>query len=89
MKSRLTRGLSLTTLLSRLSTSNELQRTQLPCPKTLNATDRPLASAMAAPSTFPDMGLSIIGLGTEYPPHTLTAKALNTLGDRFYPESDA
>ncbi|KAI6780980.1 uncharacterized protein J7T54_003122 [Emericellopsis cladophorae] len=42
---------------------------------------------MASSTSFSDMNLSIVGLGTEYPPYALKADALSTLSDRFYPES--
>ncbi|KAI5464792.1 thiolase-like protein [Mariannaea sp. PMI_226] len=42
---------------------------------------------MAAPSSFGELGLSIIGLGTQYPPYSLNADALNILSKRFYPET--
>lgn len=44
---------------------------------------------MAAPNTFSNLGLSIIGVGRHYPPHTLKADSLETLSKRFYPESPA
>jgi type III polyketide synthase len=42
---------------------------------------------MAAPSTFGELGLSIIGLSAEYPPHSLDYTCLNILGERFYPDT--
>ncbi|KAI3583305.1 thiolase-like protein [Fusarium oxysporum f. sp. albedinis] len=42
---------------------------------------------MSAPSTFGDLGLSIIGISAEYPPHSLDYTCLNTLSDRFYPDT--
>ncbi len=44
---------------------------------------------MAAPSSFRELGLSIIGLGTQYPPYALKADAIDTLSSRFYPDSPA
>jgi fungal type III polyketide synthase len=44
---------------------------------------------MAAPSAFGGLDLSIIGLGTQYPPYDLQPSALNTIADKFYPESEA
>lgn len=44
---------------------------------------------MAAPSPFGELGLSIIGLGAEYPPHDLRPDALSTIANKFYPESEA
>ncbi|KAF5004082.1 hypothetical protein FDECE_9397 [Fusarium decemcellulare] len=42
---------------------------------------------MAAPSTFGELGLSIIGIGTEYPPHSLDHTAVDILSERFYPDT--
>ncbi|QKD55862.2 thiolase-like protein [Fusarium oxysporum Fo47] len=42
---------------------------------------------MSAPSTFGELGLSIIGISAEYPPHSLDYTCLNTLSDRFYPDT--
>ena len=36
-----------------------------------------------------DLNLSILGLGAEYPPFRLNSEALETLADRFYPQSPA
>ncbi|KJR83197.1 type III polyketide synthase [Sporothrix schenckii 1099-18] len=45
---------------------------------------------MAAPNTFKsNLGLSIIGVGRQYPPYSLKPDSLNTLSKRFYPESPA
>lgn len=44
---------------------------------------------MATRDTFGDMGLSIIGISSEYPPHSLKSNALDILSKRFYPESPA
>lgn len=45
---------------------------------------------MAAPAVPGELGLSIVGLGTQYPPYALeTASALSTLSKRFYPDSPA
>ncbi|KAH8591705.1 thiolase-like protein [Bisporella sp. PMI_857] len=38
---------------------------------------------------FEDLNLSIIGLGTEYPPYLLESSVLNVLSERHYPESPA
>jgi fungal type III polyketide synthase len=38
---------------------------------------------------FGDLNLSIIGLGTEYPPYQLDPACLNTLVSRHYPKSPA
>lgn len=42
---------------------------------------------MAATRTFGELGLSILGLGTQYPPYNLKADSLDILSKRFYPES--
>jgi hypothetical protein len=44
---------------------------------------------MAAQAEFEDLGLSILGLGTQYPPHSLKPSSLEELSKRFYPESPA
>ena len=44
---------------------------------------------MAAVNTFSNLGLSIIGVGRQYPPYSLTADSLETLSKRFYPDSPA
>ncbi|AEO64316.1 uncharacterized protein THITE_2110340 [Thermothielavioides terrestris NRRL 8126] len=44
---------------------------------------------MAAAAEFEDLGLSILGLGAEYPPHALEPKSLDVLSKRFYPDSPA
>ncbi|RNJ56213.1 t3pks protein [Verticillium nonalfalfae] len=44
---------------------------------------------MTSPNTFGDLGLSIIGVGTQYPPHALDQNCLDVLAARFYPESPA
>jgi type III polyketide synthase len=44
---------------------------------------------MAAPSTFGELGLSIIGLGAQYPPYSLDASSVDTLSKRFYPDTPA
>jgi hypothetical protein len=36
---------------------------------------------------FGDLNFSIIGLGTEYPPHSLNAEALDSMSRKFYPLS--
>lgn len=42
---------------------------------------------MTAPNSFGELGLSIIGLGTQYPPYELRQDAIDILRRRFYPES--
>ena len=44
---------------------------------------------MATPSTFGELGLSIIGLGAQYPPYFLKPEELEKLGKKYYPESAA
>jgi type III polyketide synthase len=44
-------------------------------------------AGMAAPNTFGELNLSVVGLGVHYPPYSLDAKAVETLAERFYPES--
>ena len=44
---------------------------------------------MAATNTFGELGLSIIGLGAEYPPYSLKPEELEKLGTKYYPESAA
>ncbi|TDZ30119.1 Stilbene synthase 3 [Colletotrichum spinosum] len=43
----------------------------------------------AAPGVHGDLGLDIIGVGTQYPPHALAASAIDYLSQKFYPESPA
>ena len=45
--------------------------------------------AATADSFTEQLGLSIIGVGTQYPPYSLNANALDTLGNKFYPASPA
>lgn len=42
---------------------------------------------MAAPNSFGDLNLSIVGLGVQYPPNCLKSDALDTLAQRFYPDT--
>ncbi|RSM05892.1 hypothetical protein CEP52_005991 [Fusarium oligoseptatum] len=42
---------------------------------------------MTAPSTFGELGLSIIGIGTEYPPYSLEHTCIDILSERFYPDT--
>jgi hypothetical protein len=44
---------------------------------------------MATRSSFENLGLSIIGVGTQYPPYALKPDCLDTLSREFYPESPA
>ncbi|POS78423.1 chalcone and stilbene synthase [Diaporthe helianthi] len=42
---------------------------------------------MASPNRFGQLGLSILGVGSQYPPHNLKPDAIDTLATRFYPDS--
>jgi type III polyketide synthase len=42
---------------------------------------------MAAPNSFGELDLSIIGLASQYPPYSLEPNAVDTLAERFYPDS--
>ncbi|KAH6842811.1 thiolase-like protein [Chaetomium sp. MPI-CAGE-AT-0009] len=44
---------------------------------------------MTAQNEFGDLGLSVLGIGTQYPPHNLKPESLEILSKRFYPESPA
>lgn len=44
---------------------------------------------MAVQAEFEDLGLFVLGLGTQYPPHHLKPDSLEVLSERFYPESPA
>lgn len=44
---------------------------------------------MATQNEFEDLGLSILGLGAQYPPYDLKPESLEILSKRFYPESPA
>lgn len=44
---------------------------------------------MTAKNTFSDLGLSILGVGRQYPPYSLTSESLKTISKRFYPDSPA
>ncbi|TPX15485.1 uncharacterized protein E0L32_004465 [Thyridium curvatum] len=44
---------------------------------------------MASPTSFGELGLSIIGVGSQYPQNELSPNALELLSKRFYPESDS
>lgn len=44
---------------------------------------------MAAPNSFSDLGLSIIGVDAEYPPYSLDYKAIETLAHKYYPDTPA
>ncbi|KAH6617031.1 thiolase-like protein [Chaetomium tenue] len=46
-------------------------------------------ASMATQNKFEDLGLSILGLGAQYPPHNLKPESLEILSKRFYPESPA
>ena len=42
---------------------------------------------MAANGSFGELGLSIIGVASQYPPFSLKAEALDVMSKRFYPDS--
>jgi type III polyketide synthase len=42
---------------------------------------------MVMSNGFGDLNLSIIGLGTQYPPYAIKPEALDTLSKQFYPDS--
>ncbi|KAK4145217.1 peroxisomal biogenesis factor 11-domain-containing protein [Dichotomopilus funicola] len=44
---------------------------------------------MAIRTNMDDLNLSILGLGTQYPPHSLKPDSIEVLSKRFYPESPA
>jgi len=44
---------------------------------------------MTATAAHGGLGLSIIGLGTEYPPHSLAPSSLEVLSKKYYPDSPA
>lgn len=39
---------------------------------------------MSSPNSFGQLGLSILGLGTQYPPHALRPDAVDTLAKRYH-----
>lgn len=39
---------------------------------------------MSAPHSFGQLGLSILGVGTQYPPYNLKSDAVETLAKRFH-----
>lgn len=39
---------------------------------------------MSSPNSFGQLDLSILGIGTEYPPYTLKPDAVETLAKRFH-----
>jgi type III polyketide synthase len=44
---------------------------------------------MAAPTELGELGLSILGLGTQYPPYSLKPDLLEQLAKKYYPDSPA
>lgn len=44
---------------------------------------------METQNRFSGLGLSITGIGRQYPPYSLGSDSLETLSKRFYPESPA
>lgn len=48
-----------------------------------------IITAMATAEAFGELGLSIIGLGAQYPPYSLKPEEVEKLGTKYYPESAA
>ena len=44
---------------------------------------------MTSTGDFGELGLSIIGVGCQYPPYALKTDAIDILGQKFYPDSAA
>lgn len=44
---------------------------------------------MAATGSFEELGISILGVGSEYPPYGLKPDEVQKLGEKYYPESPA
>ncbi|KAI1472735.1 putative type III polyketide synthase [Daldinia caldariorum] len=44
---------------------------------------------MASSNSFGEMGLSIIGLGAQYPPYSLKSDEVNKIATKYYPDSPA
>lgn len=44
---------------------------------------------MEAPNSFGDLGLSILGISAQYPPYGLKPQEVQTLAEKFYPQSAA
>ncbi len=46
---------------------------------------------MAAATTFSprELGLSVLGVASQYPPYALKPDSLETLAKRFYPDSES
>ncbi|KAI1482241.1 hypothetical protein K445DRAFT_334746 [Daldinia sp. EC12] len=44
---------------------------------------------MASSNTFQELGLSIIGLGAQYPPYSLRSDEVNKIATKYYPDSPA
>ncbi|KAI1760250.1 thiolase-like protein [Hypoxylon sp. FL1150] len=44
---------------------------------------------MASPNTFGELGLSVVGLGAQYPPNLLKPNEVNKLAAKFHPDSPA
>lgn len=42
---------------------------------------------MAAPNAFGELGLSVIGVGSQYPPYSLKTDSIDYLSNKFYAES--
>ncbi|KAI1436518.1 thiolase-like protein [Xylaria sp. CBS 124048] len=48
-----------------------------------------MTNITTSPAPFGELGLSIIGLGVEYPPNSLTSAELAKVAAKFYPETPA
>lgn len=44
---------------------------------------------MATTNSFGELGLSIVGVGSHYPPYSLKPNEVQTLAEKYYPESEA
>lgn len=42
---------------------------------------------MAAQTSFSELRLSILGLGTQYPPYGLKPDSVETISKRYYPDT--
>jgi fungal type III polyketide synthase len=44
---------------------------------------------MATANSFGELGLSVVGVASQYPPYALQPKEVQILAERFYPDSPA
>lgn len=44
---------------------------------------------MKGVGAFGELGLSIVGVASQYPPHNLKSDSLDAISKKFYPESPA